>query len=1287
MTDSILAAGIIYCLLFGGLAALPQHTLLQPTRPQAALLGGAAGLAALCIGLLGPASVGAVQASPPLVAACALLFGPLGGVAAAVAALAGAGLLLPPAPDWSAAGQAMYGLLLGSVWHALGRLRRIHVALTVCGLALSLPLVLAPWAELRGSSIGLRDWLPYAPPWRFALSVAMLAGAAELLRSRARTLEQLHRREEDLLHALKATGGGRWEWDLRTRRFAYQGAFFHQFGLADSPGDEAQQSAHLSQEAFQRFIAERRHEADQQRLDPYLLRMLQGEVAHFQAEFRLRDEQGLWHWISSRGHAVQRDAGGRVLRLAGMMLDVTELRSLRDALHASETKYTLVYQTLPDPAGITRLSDGQYLDVNPTFEQLFGLPRGQVLGHTSLELGIWADPQERDRLLQALARDREVRGMPMTAYRGEQKIPGLMSASITRIDDEDCLVFVFHNLAQEFRMRQELQAANNLLHQAGRIARLGVWEEATGQGVIYWSDVCCDIHGLPPGTPLPADYVERHIPPAWRERLRAARRASLDTHQPWSLELEIRRADGRQVWVRASGEPIVEAGRVVRMRGVLQDIDARYRATQELRLSEERLMRMFQALPFPLGFTRRSDGTYIDVNPAWERLIGYSRAEALGHTVVDLGIYTPQARAGAVQEAARLGRLDEYEIQLRTRHGAVRTVLQSMISIDIHGEACWLFTVHDITERQEAAQQIREREELLSLTIAAASLGTWDWDLASGMIAGDARWCEMIGLAASGRGKPQTIRWTLGLSADDVAKARQELQRHQQAPHTPFDIPQKIQRADGGERWLRHLGRIVAHDAQGRPARMVGMTLDITSQHTHARELERMAHYDALTELPNRVLLQQRLRQCMEQCQAQGLHLGVVYIDLDGFKPVNDRLGHASGDRLLVMVAQRLRNALRADDCIARLGGDEFVLLLPNLAPGEDCEERLHALMRQIAAPYAIDGETIVVTASVGYTLYPQDDADADTLLRHADQAMYAAKQAGRNCLYAFDARQERAHQTQRAQSERLLLAFERGELALHLQPKVDMRLGAAIGAEALVRWHHPERGLLLPGQFLHLLDDNAQLQAFMGEWVVDQALAMIGALRLQGVRLPISINVAPDQLHRPGFADWLASRLAQRPDIPAHLLQLELTESAALHDIDHVAQELGRLRALGIGIALDDFGTGYSSLTYLRRLPVDEIKLDRSFVSGMAHDAGDHAIVLGVIGLARSLGYAVVAEGVETEAQGLMLLDMGCTLAQGHGVAPAMPVQQLPAWISAWRAPPSWRGQRSQEAPAPAGS
>ena len=937
--------------------------------------------------------------------------------------------------------------------------------------------------------------------------------------------------------------------------------------------------------------------------------------------------------------------------------------AVTDALQATQEQMRAIYQALPDPAGITRVADGKYLEVNPAFCRLLQLSREEIIGHTSTELGVWARPEERTRLIEALQRDGMVDHLPMVAHGATGETPGQMYARPLQIDGEACLIFVFHDTTQEQRTHGDLLAKNAALAQAGRMARLGAWEDVRGKGLVYWSDVCYDIHGLPRNAPLPRNYIETYVAPQWREPMREKIRQCLIQRTEWSMDVEIVRTDGRCIWCRWRGEPVVENGRVMRIVGVMQDIDDSKRAEERLRHSEERFSRIFHLMPYPMGMTRREDGTYIDVNPAWEKMFGFTRAQAIGSSAIQLGIMTAEMRAGMIEAAQTTDLLQSYETTTTTHTGETLTVLQSMRATEFDGQSCWLFALHDITDRKRSEEQVREREALLSLTLSAASLGLWDWNLHSGMITGDHRWMAMRGLQ-SGRGTPPAISWTESLGPEDVLRMTTEVSRHASNPETPFDATCCIVRPHEKDRWLRNLGKIVSFDSSGQPLRMMGVSIDVTGQREQEMLLRRLAHYDTLTGLPNRVMLARRLAEGMEQAQADGSLLGVAYLDLDGFKPVNDRLGHDAGDRLLVIASQRLTRALRPHDCVARLGGDEFVILMPGLSSAQDCKHVLNLVMQSIASPYQIGSDRVTVTASIGYTLYPQDDADADTLLRHADQAMYAAKQGGRNRFHEFDATQERQSRQLREQITHLRVALAKGQFELFLQPKVDMRLGTVVGAEALARWRDPEQGLLAPGAFMPLLE-GTELEVPFGAWVVGAGLSLVKELMRHQIHLPVSVNISAPHLQQPGFADWMAEQLAQHPDVAAGQLEIEITETAALYHIDHVASTLKALQAMGVGTSLDDFGTGYSSLTYLRRLPLSTLKIDQSFVHGMMGDAGDLAIVQGVIGLARSFGYRIIAEGVETNDQGQMLLQMGCQLAQGYYFARPMPVDEFVQWMA----------------------
>jgi diguanylate cyclase (GGDEF)-like protein/PAS domain S-box-containing protein len=450
---------------------------------------------------------------------------------------------------------------------------------------------------------------------------------------------------------------------------------------------------------------------------------------------------------------------------------------------------------------------------------------------------------------------------------------------------------------------------------------------------------------------------------------------------------------------------------------------------------------------------------------------------------------------------------------------------------------------------------------------------------------------------------------------------------------------------------------------------------DITPMKQYQDQLEHIAHYDLLTDLPNRVLLADRLGQAMLHCKRDGKSLAVVFLDLDGFKAVNDTYGHDVGDELLIALSLRMKDALRESDSLARIGGDEFVAVLTDLAIVEDCKPVLERLLLAASEPATIGDVIFNVSASIGVTLYPQDNTDADLLMRHADQAMYAAKELGKNRYHFFDTAQDYAVKLQQINLDAIRYALDNHQFVLYYQPKVNMKTGTVIGVEALIRWRHPERGLLSPNEFLPAIENNP-MSIEMGEWVIDSALTQIGQWQKMNLNLTVStsVNIAAVQLQQKDFTQRLAALLAGHPDVEPRYLELEVLETSALDDVNHVSSTMQACIALGVNFALDDFGTGYSSLTYLRRLPAKLIKIDQSFIRDMLHDADDLAIVEGVITLAKSFKREVIAEGVESIEHGTALLKLGCDLAQGYGIARPMPAEDIPAWINEWKPDNAWK-------------
>ncbi len=476
-----------------------------------------------------------------------------------------------------------------------------------------------------------------------------------------------------------------------------------------------------------------------------------------------------------------------------------------------------------------------------------------------------------------------------------------------------------------------------------------------------------------------------------------------------------------------------------------------------------------------------------------------------------------------------------------------------------------------------------------------------------------------------------------------------------------------------GEVYAEMLTISTVHNAQGLALHYVALFSDITMTKKHEQQLEHIAHYDTLTSLPNRVLLADRLSQSMAQAQRHGRKLAVVFLDLDGFKAVNDTHGHDAGDLLLTTLANRMKHALREGDTLARIGGDEFVAVLVDLLHTDESLPILKRLLGAAAEPIQLGDFRLQVSASLGVTFYPQDsEMDADQLQRQADQAMYQAKVSGKNRYHFFDAEQDRNVRGHHESLERIRHAIATDEFVLYYQPKVNLRTGEIIGAEALIRWPHPEHGLLVPGQFLPTIE-NHPLAIDLGEWVINQAMTQMQDWHEAGLDLPVSVNVGARQLQQHDFVPRLQLILAAHPDINPGCLELEVLETSALEDIDAVSQVIQTCREFGVMFALDDFGTGYSSLTYLKRLPVAQLKIDRSFVSDMMDNPDNLVILQGVIGLARAFHHEVIAEGVETLAQGRVLLELGCERAQGFGIAAPMPAQDFLQWVSTWQQAQPW--------------
>ncbi len=663
--------------------------------------------------------------------------------------------------------------------------------------------------------------------------------------------------------------------------------------------------------------------------------------------------------------------------------------------------------------------------------------------------------------------------------------------------------------------------------------------------------------------------------------------------------------------------------------------------------------------------TINTEGQITDVNSATEKVTGLARTALVGSDFANYFTLPERARAG-YRLAFENGFVTDYPLAIRHVSGHVTEVLYNAnVYRDDHGMVLGVFA---------AARDVTERNKAESLIQAASVFGhSREAILICGadtlVINANQSFTRITGFEANEvLGGPPALLHSDQQDPAFYATLWSELSAHSQWHG------EVLGRRKNGDIFVAALTMSAVADEQGRTRHYVMLFSDVTAVRQHQKQLEHLANFDMLTRLPNRLLLADRLTQGLIHAERRARKLAVAYLDLDGFKAVNDAHGHAVGDHLLVQLAERMTLCLREGDTFSRLGGDEFVAVLTDLESVEAAVPVLERMLQAAAQAVQVDSLSLRVSASIGVTYFPQAGAtDAEQLLRQADQAMYHAKQSGKNRFAVFDAENDVIVRGHHASLERIRQALAADEFVLYYQPKVNMRSREFVGVEALIRWMHPQDGLLAPAYFLPLIENHA-LSVAVGEWVIRQALQQLALWQQSGTLVPISINISAMQLQQADFFDRLQQAMAEYPAFPPHSLQLEILETSALEDMDLVSRLIGQCGELGVGFALDDFGTGYSSLTYLKRLPIRTVKIDQSFVRDMLLDRDHRSILDGILWIMRQLDRSVIAEGVETLEHGRTLMDLGCELAQGYGIARPMPVDQLPAWLQRWQVDAAWQ-------------
>jgi diguanylate cyclase (GGDEF)-like protein/PAS domain S-box-containing protein len=738
-------------------------------------------------------------------------------------------------------------------------------------------------------------------------------------------------------------------------------------------------------------------------------------------------------------------------------------------------------------------------------------------------------------------------------------------------------------------------------------------------------------------------------------------------------EVRRRAKDGRVIPVLLNVAPLRDASeRMIGWIAAFTDISERKAAEDKLRESETRFRETFDNAPIGMGVSSIDGGRLIDANRSFCDFVGYSIEELRTLSLQDIS--HPEDMHLSYEGMRRLveGGARTYVVEKRYRRKDGRDAWGQATATLVRGAdgspRYLIVVIEDIQRRKQAEAALIDAKERLGMALEASELSTWDFDIAAGTVRLDERWAAMMGLA------PGATPWRIEALADMIhPEDRQEagvaMVAALKGVAPGYQCETRMRSGDGAWRWIRCTGKVVERDAGGRALRAIGTFLDVTDRRAVEEQVRAMAFFDTLTGLPNRVLFLDRLRLAIAAARRDSKPLAVMYVDLDRFKEINDTRGHAVGDEVLREVAQRFQRVMRESDTLARLGGDEFGVV----ACGADKSEAAflaNRLTASLETKVQVGSESHSVGLSVGIAHYPFDGATPDLLMRNADIAMYRAK-VSRGGIANYDFAMSSRLLERIALAADLKDAIDRpgGQLSLFYQPQIELRSGCAIGAEALLRWHHPKRGSIDAGTFLPLAEERGMMPV-LGAWVLREACAQLRAWREAGLALPgrLAINVSAQEIEDADFERAILSAVEESGLAPTQI-ELELTETGMMENVDRAVEIFGRLSVRGFSLAIDDFGTGYSSLAYLKRLPVSRLKIDRSFVRDMTMDANDHAIVATVVAMGRTLGLQTVAEGVETREQADALLALGCEAAQGYLFGRPVPAGELAQnWLAQFR-------------------
>ncbi|TVP88888.1 MAG: bifunctional diguanylate cyclase/phosphodiesterase [Pseudomonadaceae bacterium] len=928
---------------------------------------------------------------------------------------------------------------------------------------------------------------------------------------------------------------------------------------------------------------------------------------------------------------------------------------------AKDAAFKRLFYRMPVASMLVNAADGCVIDINPAFQRLFGWAREESLGRDSgREFPLWRNKQQRELMLQHFHQHGRMDHFEAELVCRDGRLKTcVVSVEYIELDGMLCRLSMAYDITEQKRFDAELKKSQERLNMALDASQMGIWDLDLGTRTLHCSAQAAYLHGFhayPWEGPL--NYFTRSIHPQDRKAMRQAFIAICrGEQQRYKLSYRQFSQQNQPRWLEATATLHRDAnGTPLRMVGTLKDITDRRRNEQALIDSEVKFATLFQGAPEPYCLLSREALGIIEINRSFTDQLGYLPEQVIGQTPEQAGLWNDQARARRL--LTRLLNQDNvqgFELSVRHQQGHSITCEISTAALSINRQPCLLLSVKDISARKEAERALRASEQKFALAFKASPDSISMTEQASG------RHIEVN----------EGFTRLTGYRAEEViGKTAQELgiwSDYQQREEMIAELQQKGQVREREMRARGKFGQELLVTVSVQPLSlgsldcMLVTARDITEQKLIEARIKHLAYHDALTDLPNRTLLTDRLDQSISLYKRVNLRGALMFFDLDHFKHINDSLGHSCGDAVLQAVTQRLLATVRKQDTVARLGGDEFVVLLSGLdADHAQCLQHIRStaekLRRALAQPMQIEGHALELSVSIGIAVLPDHGDNPEDLLKRADIALYRVKETGRNGIAFFEQAMQVAASERLSIESELRQALALGEFQLHYQPQLDAASHRIVGAEALIRWHHPKRGMISPASFIPVLEESGMILA-AGQWVVAQACQQIRRLldsNMVNTDFRLSVNISPRQFRQQEFVEHIEQAI-NASAIPACHLVLEITENIVIQDINDTIAKMQQLRALGVAFAIDDFGTGYSSLSYLKRLPLDTLKIDQSFVRDCTQDPNDAEIIRAIIALGLNMQLKLVAEGVEQQEQLDFLMQLSCHAYQGYLFSPAL--------------------------------